>query len=68
MSKKKRPKLKIKSALKERGVSQYELARRLGLQTQHITKMVKITYNPTFYTLVRIAEAIDCKVRDLIEE
>lgn len=64
----KKAKLNIKAALKKQGVSQYELAQRLGLQTQHTTKMVKADYNPTFATLVKVANAIDCKVADLIEE
>jgi len=61
-------KLKIKAALQERGISQYQLAQLLGLQTQHITKMVKANYNPTFKTLVKVSEAIGCKVKDLIDE
>ncbi|MBK9293892.1 MAG: helix-turn-helix transcriptional regulator [Oligoflexia bacterium] len=65
---KKRPKLKIKAALQEHKMSQYQLANLMGLQTQHITNMVKPGYNPTFNTLVRISDAIGCKVRDLIEE
>jgi DNA-binding Xre family transcriptional regulator len=65
---KKRPRLKIRKALDEWNVSQYELAQRLELQTQHTTKMVKTEYNPTFKTLVRIAEAIGCSVSDLIDE
>ena len=68
MKRRRHPKLKIKATLNERGISQYQLAIRLGLQTQHITKMVKIGYNPTFNTLARIADAIDCKVCDLIDE
>lgn len=65
---KKKARLKIRKALEERGVSQYELAKRLGLQTQHITKMVKPEFNPTFKTLTRIAEAVGCSVSDLIDE
>lgn len=68
MTKKRNPKLKIKTVLKEYGVSQYQLAQLLELQTQHVTKMVKPDYNPTFNTLVRIAEAVGCKVADLIDE
>lgn len=65
---KRKPKLKIRKALDERDISQYELAKRLELQTQHITKMVKPEFNPTFKTLVRIAEAIGCPLAELIDE
>jgi len=65
---KSKAKLKIKKALESHGVTQYELAKRLDLQTQHVTKMVKSDYNPTFKTLVRIADAIGCQVSELIDE
>jgi transcriptional regulator with XRE-family HTH domain len=64
----KKPRLKIKKVLEQHKMSQYQLAERMGLQTQHITKMVRETYNPQFNTLIRIAEAIGCNVSDLIED
>lgn len=63
-----RPKLKIKEVLNKNNISQYELAKRLSIPPHHVTNMVKSDFNPTFKTLLKIAEAIKCKVRDLIDE
>jgi transcriptional regulator with XRE-family HTH domain len=65
---KKKAKLRIRKVLDQYKVSQYELAKRMGLQTQHVTKMIKDGYNPQFETLLRIADAIGCKVTELIED
>lgn len=61
-------KLKIKSVLKKYEVSQYELAKRLDVPTNHITNMIKSDYNPTFKTLKKLAKAVGCKISEFIEE
>lgn len=63
-----RPKLKIKDFLNKKEISQYELAKRMSIPAHHVTNMVKPDFNPTFKTLQKIAQALECKIRDLIDE
>lgn len=64
----KTPKLRIRKALDEHGISGYELAKRLGKSGHQITRMFKPDYNPKWSSLVEIANAIDCPVSDLYEQ
>ena len=57
---------RIKIILKEKGVSQNELAERLGVT--HAVVSRSIAGNPTLKTLHAIAKALDVRVSDLIEE
>lgn len=68
MAKKKKPKIALKSLLIKNNISQYELAKRLNIEPNRISKMIKPEFNPTFSTLSKIAEALDCQIKDLIEE
>lgn len=61
-------KFRLKKVLKEKDVSQYELAKRLGVHTNNVSRMVKPGYNPTLKTLNKLADALGCKVTDFIEE
>lgn len=61
-------KLKIKEILKEKDISQYELAKRLQIPSHHVTNMVKPSFNPTFKTLQKISKALECKIKELIDE
>ena len=57
---------RIKTILKEKGVSQNELAERLNVT--HATISVAISGNPTLKTLSAIANALEVNVSDLIDE
>lgn len=63
-----KPKVKLKKVLKEKSMSQYELAKRLNVPPHHVTKMTKPEFNPTLKTLGKISSALNCKILDLIEE
>lgn len=57
--------LRIKEVLKEKKVSQIELAEKLDITTVGINKI--INGNPTAETLQKIAEVLDVDIRDLFE-
>lgn len=48
------------------GVSQEELAHRSGLHRTYIGGLERGERNPTITTLVKLAEGLDCRVRDLV--
>jgi len=53
---------KIYSAMETRGVSQAELARRLGKSRAYITKILQGNVNFTLETLSKISQALDCEL------
>lgn len=64
----KHPRLRLAEVLRERGISKYRLAQLLGKPTAAVAVYFREGYNPTFQTLMSWAEALDCKIRDLIDE
>lgn len=54
---------RIKEILKEKGITQTELAEKIGITQVGLNKM--INGNPTAETLLKISEAIDVDIRDL---
>lgn len=57
--------LRIKEILKEKNVSQIELAEKLDISKVGINKI--INGNPTAETLLKIAEVLNVDIRDLFE-
>jgi transcriptional regulator with XRE-family HTH domain len=57
--------LRIKEVLKEKAISQIELADKLRITPVGLNKIIK--GNPTAETLIKIAEALDVDVKDLFE-
>ena len=57
--------LRIKEVAKSKGISITDLADRLGVK--QVTLSRTINGNPTIETLRKIAAALDCDVRELIE-
>jgi transcriptional regulator with XRE-family HTH domain len=53
---------RIYNAMKEQGVSNAELARRLGKSRAYVTKLLRGTTNFTLESLVRIGRALSCEV------
>lgn len=68
VKKAKRPRLRLAEVLKEKEVSKYKLAKLLKKNSSNVMVYFKETYNPTFSTLVSLAEVLECKVCDLIDE
>ncbi|MCC7442670.1 MAG: helix-turn-helix transcriptional regulator [Bdellovibrionales bacterium] len=65
---KKRVKLRLDVVLKEKGVSKYKFSKLLNKSTSNVAVYFRKDYNPNLSTLVRWAEVLDCRVRDLIDE
>ncbi|MFA7448735.1 MAG: helix-turn-helix transcriptional regulator [Weeksellaceae bacterium] len=55
--------LRIKEILKEKGVTQIELAEKIGITQVGLNRM--INGNPTAETLLKIAQALDIDIREL---
>ncbi len=50
----------------QKGMTQTELAEACGIGQQMISHMEKEIRKPSYATLVKLAEALDCSVDDLI--
>lgn len=55
----------VKTALKARGMTQKELAERLGILPQQLN--ITLHGNPSLSTMHKVADAIGCSVGELIE-
>jgi transcriptional regulator with XRE-family HTH domain len=58
--------IRIKETLKQKGISQKELADKLGVSAALISRLMD--GNPTLKTLLEIAEVLDVRVSELIDE
>lgn len=59
---------KIKQRLKEKGMSQNELARRAGLSSSGISTIISGSFEPRMDNLRQIAQALDCQPSDLLDD
>ena len=59
---------KIKQRLKEKGMSQNELARRAGLSSSGVSTIINGTFEPRMDNLRQIAQVLDCQPGDLIDD
>jgi transcriptional regulator with XRE-family HTH domain len=59
------PKLRIKEILKEKGISQIELAEKMGKSKQYISNILSGGKGMSIATLVEIAKILDVEFRDL---
>jgi transcriptional regulator with XRE-family HTH domain len=57
---------RLEALLEERGMTQLELAARVGVTRAAMSRYVSGDREPRFVTLVRIAEELDVRVEDLI--
>ena len=55
--------LKAKEVIKEKGITIEEVARRMGITKGSLS--AALSGNPTVIYLTRVADAIDCDIRDL---
>lgn len=55
--------LKAKEVIKEKGMTIDEVARRMGITKGSLS--AALSGNPTVIYLIRVADAIDCDIRDL---
>ncbi|UXR78065.1 MULTISPECIES: helix-turn-helix transcriptional regulator [unclassified Staphylococcus] len=56
---------RVKAYRVAKGVSQLELARRVGVSRQTINMIENDKYNPTLNLCIRIAETLDVTLNDL---
>ncbi|MDO5375419.1 MAG: helix-turn-helix transcriptional regulator [Staphylococcus rostri] len=59
---------KVKAYRVAKGVSQLELARRVGVSRQTINMIENDKYNPTLNLCIRIAQTLDVTLNDLFWE
>lgn len=52
---------------KEKGLTQEELAKRAGIPRTNITRFESLNYNPSLEMMVRIAAALDMKLKIQLE-
>lgn len=57
---------RLKALLEERGMTQLELAARVGVTRSAMSRYVSGDREPRFVTLVRIVEELDVRVEDLL--
>lgn len=57
----------LTSILRERGMSQNQLAREAGVSVSRISDYVNKSAVPTIFTVINIAYALDLDVSDLID-
>lgn len=54
--------------LKKKKITKYRFAKLLNIRTANVTVYFKENYNPTFNTLIKWSEILNCKVKDFIDE
>jgi len=57
---------RIKAVLAEKDISQKELAKRVGLVPNSITRICNNESQPSLLMLLKIAKALDVDIRDLL--
>lgn len=57
---------RIKAARKRAGMTQLELANKLGIPYQSVSQWERDTRNPKYETMCRIADALDVEFADLV--
>ena len=61
-------KLQLQKVLEKKGISKRQFAKLLGLDPANVFRFFRDGYNPTFLMLIRWADVLKVKVRDLIDE
>ncbi len=56
----------IKKIRKRKGLTQVQLAKKLGISQGRVSEIEHIDYRPTMKTYRRVAKALGCEVKDLI--
>lgn len=59
------PKLRVKEICKERGLTLKELAEKMKIVPETLTRAISDNANPTLNTLQKIAKALDMEIADL---
>jgi predicted transcriptional regulator len=62
------PALLLQQILEKRGTSKRQFAKLLNIQYPAVFEYFRPDYNPKLSTLTKFALALNCKIRDLIDE
>lgn len=62
------PQIALKRVLDKKGLTQYQFAKRLGVNPNAVSRQIKSTYDPKFSTLKRWAKILEVPVATFIEE
>ena len=57
---------KLKEARKAAGLTQVELSRKTGMSQQDISSIERGDRDPTASTLLKLADALGCKIDDIV--
>jgi len=60
--------LRVKSICKQQGITLKELAERMSVSPEVVTRMLSESGNPTLSTLVNIAKALNVEVYELFDD
>lgn len=60
--------LRVKSICKQQGITLKELAERMEVSPEAVTRMLSDNGNPTLSTLVNIAQALNVQVYELFDD
>lgn len=60
--------LRVKNICKQRGLTLRELAERMSVSPEVVTRMLSESGNPTLSTLVNMAKALDVEVYELFDD
>ena len=52
----------------ERGITQAQLAERLGVLQSHVSRWERGERNPAGKNLLKLAQVLECRIEDIIEE
>lgn len=56
----------VKGRLSDLGLSQYKLAKMLGVERRQLYCWMKGKHNPRYDTLYKISEILECEIEDLL--
>ncbi len=56
----------IKKVRKRKGLTQVQLAKKLGISQGRVSEIEHLDYRPTIKTYRRVAKALGCELKDLI--
>ena len=56
----------IAAKRKEKGLTQAQLAEKIGVNQAHISRWEKNAHKPTTAALIKLAAALDCSIEELI--
>ena len=60
--------IRLKTKLMERGISQFEIARKIGVSDSWMSRVVQNWIDPPMEVKVKLAEGLGCQVQEIFPE